>query len=296
MVRTLLREQHPDLAEEALSLGALGWDNQMWRLGEHLAVRLPWATDAADDLILKENSWLPRLTRNLPLAVPMPQRVGKPSELFPRPWSITTWVVGEPADKAPIQGSAGGEALAAFLTAFHQPAPSNAPVGRDRAGALVEVADRFVGSLSSASDLGLIPEPRKIRAIWDDAVSAEYWFLWAPPAVRLHGDLYPANVITTDSALTGVIDFGDLCAGNPAFDLAAAWILLPDRDSIGRFKEAYCPSIGDETWRRARGWAIWRAVASIFISEAGKRGEPGGKVTWGAPALRSLRRLVNEPI
>jgi hypothetical protein len=25
-----------------------------------------------------------------------------------------------------------------------------------------------------------------------------------------------------------VIDFGDLCAGDPAYDLAAGWLLLPD--------------------------------------------------------------------
>jgi hypothetical protein len=37
----LLRDQHPDLAERALTLGALGWDNQLGRLGDDLAVRLP---------------------------------------------------------------------------------------------------------------------------------------------------------------------------------------------------------------------------------------------------------------
>ncbi|MGF0117877.1 hypothetical protein ACQFYA_16400 [Promicromonospora sp. Marseille-Q5078] len=38
LVRDLLREQHPDLADLPVRLGARGWDNQLWRLGDDLAV------------------------------------------------------------------------------------------------------------------------------------------------------------------------------------------------------------------------------------------------------------------
>jgi hypothetical protein len=37
LVRDLLRDQHPDLAEHPLKLGARGGDNQLWRLGDDLA-------------------------------------------------------------------------------------------------------------------------------------------------------------------------------------------------------------------------------------------------------------------
>ena len=67
LITALLREQHPDLAGLPLSLGAVGWDNQLWRLGEDLAVRLPWATRDADDLLLKEHTLLPNLSLRLPL-------------------------------------------------------------------------------------------------------------------------------------------------------------------------------------------------------------------------------------
>ncbi|MGI5439901.1 phosphotransferase [Streptomyces shenzhenensis] len=46
------------------------------------------------------------------------------------------------------------------------------------------------------------------------------------PALWLHGDLHPA-ILTVDGAFCDVIDFGDLCAGDPACDLAASWVLLP---------------------------------------------------------------------
>ena len=54
LVRSLLRDQHPDLADRPVRLGARGWDNQLWRLGGDLAVRLPWATRSADALLRKE--------------------------------------------------------------------------------------------------------------------------------------------------------------------------------------------------------------------------------------------------
>src|SRR5882762_10545850 len=67
LVRDLLRDQHPDLADCPLRLGARGWDNQLWRLGDDLAVRLPWATESADALLRKEHTWLPALAPRLPL-------------------------------------------------------------------------------------------------------------------------------------------------------------------------------------------------------------------------------------
>ncbi|TQE39572.1 phosphotransferase, partial [Streptomyces ipomoeae] len=135
LVRDLLRDQHPDLADHPLRLGARGWDNQLWRLGDDLAVRLPWATQSADALLRKEHTWLPALAPRLPLPVPVPQRLGEPSERFPRPWIVTTWVPGSPADRAPATRAAeAADTLAAFLTALHRPAPEGAPAGRDRGG------------------------------------------------------------------------------------------------------------------------------------------------------------------
>ncbi|MFC4008573.1 aminoglycoside phosphotransferase family protein [Nonomuraea purpurea] len=292
LVRDLLRDQHPDLADRPASLGARGWDNQLWRLGDDLAVRLPWATQDADELLRKEHAWLPTLAPRLPLPVPVPQRLGEPSALYPRPWIVTTWVPGEPADRAPVTRAAkAADALATFLMALHQPAPEQAPTGRDRGGRLADRSEGFVKGLASATEMGLIPDPDAVRAVWDDAVAAPDW---TGPALWLHGDLHPANVLTADGTLCGVIDFGDLFAGDPAGDLAAAWSLLPD-GAADRFFAAYQPTPDAATLRRARGWAVRRALGGIQIGEAGVRGRPGGKATWGPPAQAALRRLIAEP-
>jgi aminoglycoside phosphotransferase (APT) family kinase protein len=294
LVRELLGDQHPDLADRPVAFGARGWANQLWRLGDDLAVRLPWQANA-DAPLLAENTWVPVLAPLLPLPVPVPQRLGQPSERYPRPWIVTTWVPGTPADRAPVTGSApAAAALAAFLTALHHPAPAGAPRGRWRGGALTQVArlarqfDAMTDQCAAVAETDQEPtiDLDAVRAIWDDALAAPRW---DGPPLWLHGDLHPANVLTAEGNLCGVVDFGDMCAGDPALDLASCWILLPDHEAIERVRAAYPLAADDATWRRARGWALWRAVGSLGIATAGP---PGGKPTWGPPALASLQRLT----
>lgn len=59
-VRALLREQHSDLADLGLREVAGGWDNQQWRLGAELAVRLP-RTERAPALLRTEQKPAARL-------------------------------------------------------------------------------------------------------------------------------------------------------------------------------------------------------------------------------------------
>jgi aminoglycoside phosphotransferase (APT) family kinase protein len=289
LVRDLLRDQHPDLADRPVRLGARGWDNQLWRLGDDLAVRLPWATGGADEHLRNEYTWMPGLAPALPLPVPVPQRLGEPSALFPRPWLITTWVPGTPADREPVTSTDSAASLAAFLTALHRPAPAGAPMGRDRGGPLAERAAGFADGVALAAERGLIDDPDAVRAVWQDAVTAPPW---AGPPLWLHADLHPANIVTDDGALGGVIDFGDLCAGDPAYDLSAAWLLLPD-GAVDDFHAAYRPAADAATRRRARGWAMARVLSGLLIGDNGDHGRPGGKPTWGPPARAALRRLIS---
>lgn len=290
LIAELLREQHPDLADLPLTLGARGWDNQLWRLGDDLAVRLPWATESAADLLLKEYSLLPAMAPRLPLPVPVPQRLGQPSERFPRPWIVTTWVAGEPADRAPAtRGAEAAETLADFLAALHQPAPNDAPVGRHRRGRpLADIGDGFAHFLTEATERGLIADPDALRDVWDHALIAPDW---TGPPMWLHGDLHAANLLTRGGNFCGVVDFGDMCAGDPACDLAAGWLVLPD-GVIDLFHRSYSSAADTATLRRARGWAVMKALVCVLIGDAGVHGRPGGKATWGPPAYAALQRLT----
>jgi aminoglycoside phosphotransferase (APT) family kinase protein len=285
MVRTLLWEQHPDLADLELHQTVRGWANQLWRLGDELAVRLPRTPDAPD-LLRKEHRWLPVLAPRLPLPVPTPQRLGEPTALFPQPWTVATWVSGEPADRAPITRTRhAADALAGFLRALHTEAPADAPTDPTRGipmDAIKGGFDRWLGEVGDGVPDGL-------RDVWDDALAAP---AYEGPPVWLHADLHPANVVVSDGTLSGVVDFGELCSGDPAIDLAAAWIVLPEGGDAPFF-DAYA-NADPAMIRRARGWAVLKGLVLISIGQAGERGLPGGKPTWGPAGRRTLDRVLAD--
>lgn len=288
LVRGLLQEQHPDLARLAVREVEGGWDNQQWRLGDELAVRMP-RTERAPELQLKERRWLPVLAPRLPLPVPNPVRAGEPSVRFPKPWTVMTWVPGEPLDRTSIRsGDHAAGALADFLRALHVEAPVDAPAGSDRGGhprAHTEGFDHFFHAVVPG---GIADE---VRAVWDDAVAAPEW---EGPPVWVHGDLHPANVVVSDGTLSGVIDFGDLFAGDPAWDLAAAWVVLP-AGAASRFFDAY--ERADEAMiRRARGLAAMKSLVLMLMGRNGDRGLPGGKPTWGPAGRTALDRVLRTGV
>ena len=281
LVHLLLQEQHPDLAGLELREVAGGWDNRMWRLGQELAVRMP-RTPRAPSLLRAEQKWLPSLAPALPLPVPVPVRVGEPSPRFPNTWSVARWVDGEPADSAPITDPQAADSLAGFLTALHREAPGDAPANPARGGPLVRQS--FDEWLPVTASSGVAADARRV---WEDAVAAPPW---EGPPVWLHGDLHPANVVVSGGTLAGVLDFGELCAGDPATDLAAAWVLLP-AGTASRFFDAYA-NADNATIRRARGWAVLRAFVLIGIGMNGEQGLPGGKPTWLPAGWATLERVL----
>ncbi|MFE6055610.1 aminoglycoside phosphotransferase family protein [Kitasatospora sp. NPDC056446] len=286
-VRALLRAQHPDLADLPLRPVDGGWDNQLWRLGDELAVRVP-RTGRASELLSKELRWLPRLAPGLPLPVPVPVRTGTPSDLFPRPWAVTAWVAGEPGDRAAVSRPAhAAETLAGFLRALHRPAPPDAPAGTGRGAPLAEHQEQFDRRVRILEPAGLAADAARVRSVWTDARSAPDH---RGPRLWLHGDLHPANVVVTGGTFSGVLDFGDLSTGDPAGDLAAAWVLLP-AGSAARLLDAY-GGVDRATVRRARGRALLHALSLVSVGLSWERGLPGGQPTWGPAGRAALERVL----
>ncbi|QUQ71942.1 aminoglycoside phosphotransferase family protein [Kutzneria sp. CA-103260] len=283
LVRALLREQHPDLADLELRDVDGGWGNQQWRLGEDLGVRMP-RTGSAPEQLRAEQKWLPQLAKRLPLPTPVPVRIGEPSSLFDHAWTITRWVHGVPADHEPITSLDSAEVLAEFLVALHEPAPADAPVNPTHGGPLTES-----GAAGWFEFIDGHPYADSAREVWEKAVAAP---AWSGAPVWLHADLHPANVVVRDGTLAGVIDFGEMCGGDPATDLAAAWVLLP-AGAADRFFDVYGRA-DEATIARARGWAVLRALVLISIGRNGRLGLPGGKPTWEPAGYATLDRLTRS--
>ena len=288
LVRDLLHEQHPDLAGLAVREVAGGWGNQMWRLGDELAVRMQ-RMDPTPELQFKERRWLPVLAPRLPLPVPTPVRSGEPSERFPKHWTVMTWVPGEPLDHGSIsRGTHAADTLAGFLRALHVAAPAEAPTATDRGAHPRDCTGGFENFLQAIAPGDIAADVRAVRAVWDDAVAAP---AWEGPPVWVHGDLHPANVVVADGTLAGVVDFGELSIGDPASDLAAAWVLLP-AGAAARFFAAYAET-DEAAVRRARGMAVLKSLFLMLMGQNGDRGLPGGKPAWGPVGRAALDRVLS---
>jgi aminoglycoside phosphotransferase (APT) family kinase protein len=256
LVRRLLAGQHPDLAGLDLAVLANGWDNFVCTVGAQFLARLPRRAQAAE-LVAHEQRWLPVLAPRLPLPIPAPVRVGHPAYGFPWNWSVVPYLPGRVAALAPPDDpAAAAVALGDFLAALHVPAPADAPVNPFRGGPLAARADRVT------EHLGLMPGGTDVdaaRAVWDSAIEAD---AWAGPPAWVHGDLHPANILVDAGSISAVIDFGDLTSGDPATDLSVAWMLLRSRERDS-FRQAYGKA-DDDTWARARGWAL--SLALVFLT------------------------------
>jgi aminoglycoside phosphotransferase (APT) family kinase protein len=256
LVRGLLADQHPDVAGLELTPAASGWDNVTFRLGESLAVRMP-RREMAAVLVEHEQRWLPELAPRLPLPIPAPVRVGRPGRGYPWSWSVCPWLPGEPAaTRPPDDPFATAEQLGAFLRALQVAAPAGAPVNPYRGGPLADRAPALRDRVEQLADL--IDGPR-VLDLWADALAAPGW---DEPPCWIHGDLHPLNVLVDGGRISAIVDFGDISAGDPANDLAVAWMMLPPaaRPAL----RAAAGAVDDATWTRARGWAL--ALAVTFIA------------------------------
>jgi aminoglycoside phosphotransferase (APT) family kinase protein len=282
LVQTLLRLQHPDLARLELRTVGTGWDNAMFRLGSSLAVRVPRRASAAA-LLVKEQRWLPTLAAQLPIPVPQPVRLGIPSTAFPWHWSVLSWIEGDPADQRPIAPTEAGR-LAEFLRALHRPAPDDAPssevrgVPLERRAAVVEQRlSRLMGILPALDDA--------VLRIWHEALAAPA----ADTRVWVHGDLHAQNVLVRNGAIAGIIDWGDITAGDPATDLAGVWMLLGDTAARNEALSRYAASADEIV--RAKGWAV--LFASLLL-EHGLIDNPR-HVTMALSTLRRLSESRKSP-
>jgi len=255
LVRRLVAHQFPRWA--SLSVRPVvpgGWDNRTFRLGEHMLVRMPSA--ACYELqVEKEHQWLPRLAPLLPLPIPAPVAIGEPAQGYPWRWSIYSWLEGDTAAPERIADLCDfARNLAQFLVALQRIDPTGGPApgphNFHRGGSLA-VYDtetrQAIAALDGRIDVDAATE------VWETALAT----IWRGPPVWVHGDVGAGNLLVQGGRLTAVIDFGNLCVGDPACDLSIAWTLFAG-ESRDVFRAML--AIDADTWARGRGWTLWKAL------------------------------------
>jgi len=270
----------PDVAGPAEHVGS-GWDVDVWRFGE-LAVRFPRRALGVR-CVENELVVLRLVADRVDVPVPRPLRIAGPAFGFPARFYAHAWIPGVPVIRARLDDGALARLaapLGTFLRALHA-----LPLGELRAAGL---RDDDRGDVARIAGRGLEWLARvAIEPALADAARA---LLVAPPPptdappALVHADFHAGNLLVDDS-LSGVIDWGDRAAGDPAIDLAIGWSLVPAaaRDD---FLAAY-GAVTPATWARARVGAVARQGLALLAWGQGL-GDPT-IIEWAARSLaRSL--------
>ena len=133
--------------------------------------------------------------------------------------------------------------------------------------------------------VALMPDQRPVL---DDPGVVQRAALVGRPDLWIHGDPHPMNLILDGGQLAGVVDWGDMTSGDPASDLATAWMMFDadarrvfvDRANLGGWYD-------DATWDRAKAWALWFA---LLLSQ-----HCDDMPSLRAVGEHTLRELLDEP-
>jgi aminoglycoside phosphotransferase (APT) family kinase protein len=104
-----------------------------------------------------------------------------------------------------------------------------------------------IAALGDTVDAAIVGE------VWDAALSTR----WQAEPVWFHGDVSEGNLLVDGRQLSAVIDFGTSGIGDPACDLVIGLTTFR-----GQAREAFREhrALDADTWARAWGWAIWKAL------------------------------------
>jgi aminoglycoside phosphotransferase (APT) family kinase protein len=278
LVRTLLAEQHPELAGREIAEPISGFDMAVFRLGEDLAVRMPRHRASVASLEA-EIRWIGRLGDHWSFATQRIVRVGRPGAGHPWCWAVTSWLPGELAADRPLDAAA-APALGRALAEVHRPAPAEAPFNSEQSVRFAEREPVFRELLPRLAPVGaargLVVDVDAGVALWRQAAALPD----ATARVWIHADLHPFNVISLGGRFGGIIDWSDISGGDPAVDLGYLHLLLPAAAMATAF-DSY-GGVDPATAARARAIGMIKAAALAV----------GGKEIAAAIGWRTLTELA----
>jgi aminoglycoside phosphotransferase (APT) family kinase protein len=262
--RRLIGAQFPELELGSLRLLGEGWDNTVWLVDERWVFRFP-RREIVIPGFERELAVLPWLADRLPLSVPVPVFHGRPADGFPWPFSGAALL---PGHEVALAGLTDAERireavpLARFLRTLHGLEPGDGggdgallPVDANGRADMAVRVGLTVDRLAQAERLGVWRAPDAVAGMLAAARALE-----PPPepATLAHGDLHIRHLLAgADGRLSGVIDWIDVCRGDPGIDLGVYWSFVPP-DGRAAFAAEYGPMAPD---------ALLRArVLAVFLS------------------------------
>jgi len=258
LVHGLVAAQFPQWAGLQLRpVASAGWDNAIFRLGDHLLARLPCRRVSAAH-VEDEYRWLSVHSPLLPLKAPVPLALGRPGHGYPWPWTVCRWLRGTMAATASVNDlDAAARSLARFVASLQSIDPAGGRPHEFRGLSLAAHAGNANDALAVLADRADVSQ---LANLLEKTVSASNW---TGQPVWTHGDLHPANLLIEGRELSAVIDFGLLGVGDPACDLQVAWTYLTLR-SREVFRSVL--DVDEATWCRGQGWALQFGLRAVAYS------------------------------
>lgn len=263
-----------------------GWTSIAYRVNEELVFKFPKRPAEWEELD-REIAFLAYARPHLRLPVVAHLHRIRNSTGAPNGYVVYRYLPGravEPENLSSHGRSVLAETLAEFLRALHdmKPGPVASILSREDAQALAtqyreHAEDRIAPHLS-----GL--ERRRLSDLFASHLDDPRNF--AGSSSILHADLSVDHVLCVNRAVTGILDWGDVCFGDPDYDFAYLYEDLGEafvREMALRYGHAY----PERLVRKARYFAVVDQIDSIV--HGGGRALPGDEAkSW--QRLRALLR------
>ena len=255
LARRLIREQFAEVEQRSFRLLGEGWDNTVWLVDEEWVFRFPRRAMVIPGLE-NEMAHLPRLATLLPIPVPVPTLLGRPSDEFGWPFYGAPFLPGRELADAALDDEARirlGRPLGEFLRALHSlDLDAGLPVDPVRRADMSFRVPKTRERFAQLERHGIWTAPPEAHEVVDAAAAL-------PPPTRkavVHGDLHLRHLLVDDAgAPSAVIDWIDLSLNEPGVDLVLYWSALPP-EGRAEFREAYGP-VGEDQLLRARILALF---------------------------------------
>ncbi len=295
----LIREQFPELPARQVTLLETGWDNTAYVVDGEWLFRFPRRQVALPG-VRREMAVLPRLASALPLPIPDPRFAGAPSPRYPWPFFGARLLPGsELAEAALAEERRTGAAVAVgeFLRALHDPGllalvdGAGLPVDPMRRASPAVRASRAREVVERLTRRGVWSPGRDVTQLLGEAGRAAAGADGGPaggPFVVCHGDLHLRHLLVDgEGAVSGVIDWGDLCLADPAVDLAIAYLAFAG-EARAALLAAYGRPVGAQRELAARTCAVSVGVALLEYAAA------EGRAALMRETIAGLSRAVSR--
>jgi aminoglycoside 2''-phosphotransferase len=283
-----IESEVPGLAVRSAIFIGEGWTSTAYRVNDEVVFKFPKRVAEWEELD-REIAFLAYARPLLPLPVVEHLHQVRTSAGAPFGYAVYRHLPGQAVDPAKLPArarSALAAELAGFLRALHAVTPGpeiQRILGYEDARAVSKeyqcVAEEKVVAYLSDAERRCLDD--LFRRYLDDPLN------FARPPRILHADLSPQHVLCSGESVTGILDWGDVCFGDPDYDFSYLYLDLGEA-FVRKVAQRYGHPDPHRMVRKARYFSVVDQIGTIAYG--GNRALAGDD----AAAWQRLHTLLDE--